>query len=89
MWIVHPPLGMDIPPLVYDTEDIVGNISEVQPDTPRFAETVRKELGALRRTVTKSDVVNRINIASKSPMISMGSEDSAGKDVMPDLNITS
>ena len=81
--------GMDIPPLVCDTADSMSNISEVQQDTPRFAETVRKELDALHRTVTKSDVVNRINLPSRSPMISMGSEDSAGKNVMPDLNIPS
>ena len=80
---------MDIPPLVYESRDSVSTVSEVPPVTPRLAEAVRKEMDGLQKTPAKSDIANRINLASRSPTMSIGSEESRSRDVMSAANITS
>ena len=81
--------GLDIPPLVSDNADSMSNISETPPAAPKFAEAVRKEADALHRSMKKSDAVDKINSACRSPRMSVGSIDSAGLDAASDsyLNV--
>ena len=62
--------------------------SEVVPPTPRFAQAVRRELSELQKTITRSDVASQINQESRSPRLSVGSEESMGKGILPETATT-
>ena len=82
-----PSSGLDIPPLVYAAADSVSDTSEAIPPAPRFAQTVRRELQELQKTTTRSAVVGKINLASRSHRLSVGSEGSAEKGISPETEI--
>ena len=73
--------GLEIPYLEDGKRESTSTTSEMPLIAPNFAGAVRRELDELQKIQAPSDIVQKINTASRSPRRSVGSEESQSKEV--------